>query len=100
MGTTEQGDSGSQFRVDYLKASGAIGFYHPDWVVVQKTKEGLVHWIIETKGRVWEGTLAKDEAMGRWCEQIAATTGEKWRYKRIDQQVFDKGKHSALAELV
>jgi len=100
LGTTEQGDSGSQFRVDYLKASGAIGFYHPDWVVVQKTKEGLVHWIIETKGRVWEGTLAKDEAMGRWCEQIAATTGEKWRYKRIDQQVFDKGKHSALAELV
>lgn len=37
LGTTEQGDSGTQFCVDYLKPSGAIGFYHPDWVVVQKT---------------------------------------------------------------
>jgi uncharacterized protein (UPF0332 family) len=25
----------SSFRIDYLKPSGAIGFYHPDWVVVQ-----------------------------------------------------------------
>ena len=53
LGTTEQ-ESGAQFRVDYLKPSGAIGFYYPDWVVVQKTKEGEVNWIIETKGRVWE----------------------------------------------
>lgn len=30
LGTTEQGESGSQFRVDYLKPSGMIGFYHPD----------------------------------------------------------------------
>ena len=58
LGTTEQGDSNSQFRVDYLKPSGAIGFYHPDWVVVQKTPQGEVSWIIETKGRVWEGTEA------------------------------------------
>ena len=56
LGTTEQGDSGAQFRVDYLKPSGAIGFYHPDWVVVQKTKAGELSWIIETKGRVWDGT--------------------------------------------
>lgn len=100
LGTTEQGDSGSQFRVDYLKASGAIGFYHPDWVVVQKTKVGVVHWIIETKGRVWEGTLAKDEAMGRWCDQMTTTTGEHWRYKRIDQKDFDTKKVAALSELV
>jgi type III restriction enzyme len=58
LGTTEQGESGTQFRVDYLKPSGAIGLYHPDWVVVQKTKAGEVNWIIETKGRVWEGTEA------------------------------------------
>lgn len=32
LGTTEQGDSYTTFRVDYLKPSGAIGFYHPDWV--------------------------------------------------------------------
>jgi hypothetical protein len=71
LGTTEQGESGTQFRVDYLKPSGAIGFYQPDWVVVQKTKAGEVNWIIETKGRVWEGTAAKVEAIREWCERIA-----------------------------
>lgn len=52
LGTTEQGESGTQFRVDYLEPSSAIGFYHPDWVVVQKSKPVEVNWIIETKGRV------------------------------------------------
>ena len=37
LGTTEQGESGTLFRVDYLKPSGAIGFYYPDWVAVQMT---------------------------------------------------------------
>ena len=56
LGTTEQGGSGTSFRVDYLKPSGAIGFYYPDWVAIQETEGGEVNWIIETKGRVWEGT--------------------------------------------
>ena len=62
LGTTEQGDSGARFRVDHLKPSGAIGFYHPDFVVVQRSEAREVNWILETKGRVWEGTAAKDEA--------------------------------------
>ena len=40
---TEQGESGTEFRVDYLKPSGAIRLYHPDWVVVQKTGQGDVN---------------------------------------------------------
>jgi hypothetical protein len=30
LGTTEQAESWTQFRMDYLKPSGAIGFYYPD----------------------------------------------------------------------
>ena len=86
--------------MDYLKPSGAIGFYHPDWVVVQKTRGGEVNWIIETKGRVWEGTLAKDEALKTWCERINAATGSLWRYVRIDQRVFDGQAHASLEDLV
>ncbi len=59
LGATEQ-ESGTTFKVDYLKPSGATGFYYPDWVAVQQTKNGKNNWIIETKGRVWEGTKAKD----------------------------------------
>ena len=96
LGTTEQGESGTQFRVDYLKPSGAIGFYHPDWVVVQKTGAGHVNWIIETKGRVWEGTTDKDEAMREWCSRVSEETGSPWRYARVDQLDFDSAKPSAL----
>jgi len=100
LGTTEQGESGTQFRVDYLKPSGAIGFYHPDWVVVQKTGAGETNWIIETKGRVWEGTTAKDEALQTWCARVTAITGQQWRYARVDQSRFDRDKSATLEELL
>ena len=88
LGTTEQGDSKSRFRVDYLKANGAIGYYHPDWVVVQKTPKGEVNWIIETKGRVWEGTELKDEAIRLWCDRITERTKQLWKFARVDQSKF------------
>ena len=100
LGTTEQGESGTQFRVDYLKPSGAIGFYHPDWVVVQKTKAGEVNWIIETKGRVWEGTTAKDEAIREWCERVSEASGADWRYVRVNQTGFDVLGAKTLGTLV
>lgn len=99
LGTTEQGESGTQFRVDYLKPSGAIGLYHPGWVVVQETRTGEINWIIETKGRVWEGTAAKDEAIQDWCDRVSETTGTTWRYIRINQTGFVEGLES-LQELL
>jgi hypothetical protein len=100
LGTTEQGDSGTLFRVDYLKPSGARGFYHPDWVVVQETATGEVNWIIETKGRVWEGTEAKDEAILHWCDRVSSATGITWRYARVNQIRFDGLEFETLAQLV
>ncbi len=100
LGTTEQGESRTRFRVDYLKPSGAIGFYYPDWVVVQETREGEVNWIIETKGRVWEDTEAKDEALKTWCERVSAATGSTWRYVRINQDDFDRRSVTTLGELI
>jgi type III restriction enzyme len=100
LGTTEQGESGSQFRVDYLKPTGAVGFYHPDWVVVLKTATGEVNWIIETKGRAWEGTEAKDEAIGDWCERVTKATGKHWGYKRINQAEVDLRVGTELADLL
>jgi len=86
-------------RVLEFLPSGAIGLYHPDWVVVQKTKAGEVNWIIETKGRVWEGTGAKDEAIRDWFERIAEATGTAWRYVRVNQVDFDSRKPAAVADL-
>jgi len=90
LGTTEQGNSGSEFKVDYLKPNGAIGFYHPDWVVIHKPKNDEINYIVETKGRVWEGTEAKDEAMKQWCIFMTEKTGKLWKFGRVNQIDFDK----------
>jgi len=99
LGTTEQ-ESGTCFRVDYLKPSGATGFYYPDWVAVQKKDNGEVNWIIETKGRVWEDTKAKDHAIGLWCQKVTEQTGKPWRYIRVDQSEFGTRTWSTLEEIV
>ena len=100
LGTTEQGSSGTSFRVDYLKTTGAIGFYYPDWVAVQKDPEGEeVNWIIETKGRVWEGTDEKDAAMQEWCRRVTEATGVPWKFIRVNQTDFRTG-FATLRELI
>ena len=99
LGTTEQGSSGTEFRVDYLKPTGAIGFYYPDWAVVQQTEEGEVNWIIETKGRVWEGTEQKDAAMRHWCQSVNRISPVPWRYLRVNQTDF-RSEAGSLRQLV
>ncbi len=86
--------------MDYLKPSGAIGFYYPDWVVVQKQEETEIKWIIETKGRIWEGTEAKDAAIRDWCERISQQTGEQWEYARVNQPHFEALNPKTLEEAV
>jgi len=99
LGTTEQ-ESGTSFRVDYLKPSGATGFYYPDWVAVQETDNGEVNWIIETKGRVWEDTKAKDRAISLWCKKVTEQTDKEWRYLRVNQSDFNSSSWSSLGELM
>jgi type III restriction enzyme len=86
--------------VDYLKPSGAIGFYHPDWVAVQKAAKEEINWILETKGRIWEGTEAKEEAIKQWCERITEQTGKLWKFFRINQVGFESKEPKTLMEIV
>ncbi len=100
LGTTEQGASSTIFRVDYLKPSGAIGFYYPDWVAVQRDLDGeIVNWVIETKGRVWEGTEEKDAAMRDWCRRVSQATSDEWKYIRVNQSEF-KGNFATFRAMV
>ena len=69
-------------------------------MVVQKVESSEVNWIIETKGRVWEGIEAKDEALKTWCEQISAVTGTALRYVRINQTNFDPQVARRLQDLI
>ncbi len=101
LGTTES-ESGVAFKIDYLKPSGAIGFYYPDFAAVQRVKGKETHWIIETKGRVWEDTLVKDAAMAHWCDQVTKASGEHWRFIRVNQSDFTlkRDRWSSLEKMV
>ena len=90
----------TRFWVNYLKPSGAIGRYFPDWVAVQQTPESDVNWIIETKGRVWDGTEQKDAAIRYWCTQVTDLSGEPWRYMRVDQPIWKPETLKSYADLV
>jgi len=83
--------AGVDFSLQYVKLSGATGLYYPDWVVVQTTYDGEVNWIVETKGRVWEGTERKDAAVEYWCEQVSEQADTEWRYVRVNQSDFTPG---------
>ncbi len=79
----------TRFRVDYLSATGAIKFYYPDFVAVQKTTKGEVNWICETKGQEREDVPYKDASIEEWCRKISAQTGQDWRYLKIPQSKFE-----------
>lgn len=54
----------TRFRVDYLSPSGAIKFYYPDFVAVQRVKpDEEINWIIETKGQMYEAVPYKDASI-------------------------------------
>jgi hypothetical protein len=90
----------TRFWVDYLKPSGAIGRYYLDRVVGQKTRDRDVNGIVETKGRVWEGTEQKDSAIRYWCTQVTDLVDEPWEYMRIDQPIFKPDTLKDYAALV
>lgn len=91
----------TRFRVDYLSRSGAIKFYYPDFVAVQKAAGGKeINWIIETKGRQFENLEYKEASIKEWCRKVSEQFGETWRYLRVDQAVFNRGGFSNYSDLI
>jgi len=76
------------FSIDYLSSRGSIRFYFLDFVAVQKIGNKKVFWIIETKGREYEDTDKKDEAIKRWCNDITKQTKKEWKYLKVMQTDF------------
>ncbi len=90
-----------KFYIDYLSSRGAIRFYYPDFVAVQKVGSKEVFWIIETKGREYEDTDKKDEAIKKWCKDITAQTEQEWKYLKVMQTDFERLRNPKnFAELI
>ncbi len=69
-------------------------------MLVQQSENGPVNWIVETKGRVWKGTKAKDAAINVWCEAVSEQTDSVWRFIRVNQSVFDKKHYATFSALL
>jgi type III restriction enzyme len=82
-----------KFSIDYLSSRGAIRLYYPDFIAVQKIGKKKVFWIIETKGREYEDTDRKDDAIKRWCEDITKQTGQEWKYLKVMQADFEASRN-------
>lgn len=89
-----------RFSIDYLSSRGAIRLYYPDFVAVQQVGKRKTYWIIETKGRIYEDTDRKDEAIKRWCRDVTNQTGDEWKYIRVNQSVFDSSDFSSYQDLL
>jgi type III restriction enzyme len=87
----------TEFHVQYLSKGGAIRLYYPDFVAVQSTSDGPVHWILETKGREFEDTDAKATHMQRWCEEVSRESKVTWRYLKISQPTFEGFRRGSAA---
>ena len=90
----------TKFNVSYLKPSGALGLYYPDWVVKQKKGGEIQYWIIETKGQVHDGVLQKDAAIVDWCRRVSEVVDEKWGYMRVDQSWWTGKNLNSFEEVV
>lgn len=86
---TGPGTAGRFCRVEYRRADGGAGFCYPDWVAVQRTEEGEVHWILETGEREWDGAEPRGRVMRRRCEKERAATGKRWRYRSVVRRDFE-----------
>ena len=90
----------TKFNVSYLKPSGALGLYYPDWVVKQKIDKEIRYWIIETKGQVHDGVIQKDAAIVDWCRRVSEVGEDKWGYMRVDQSWWNGKSLTSFEDVV
>jgi type III restriction enzyme len=85
------------FFIEYISSDGQLHSYYPDFIVLTKKKE---YFLVETKGEVDINVPKKDERAKQWCQDVTKLTGEKWRFVRIDQKIFEAHPYSELYELI
>jgi type III restriction enzyme len=88
------------FKVDYVKASGELSNYIPDFIV--RTADGVV-WIIETKGRAELDLPQKMQRLSQWCADATAAcaidTGTVYRFVYVDQGGFERHRPTTFTAL-
>ena len=89
------------FKIDYVKASGELSTYTPDFMV--RTKDGSV-WIVETKGREELDLPQKMQRLRQWCQDATDASkeqgGPRYGFVYVDQESFEQHKPTTFSGLV
>ncbi len=89
------------FKIDYVKASGDLSNYVPDFLV--KTTDGSV-WIVETKGRAEIDLPQKMARLKQWCADATSASraegGPEYRFVYVDQKGFEAHSPGQFAGLI
>jgi type III restriction enzyme len=89
------------FKIDYVKASGELSTYTPDFIV--RTKDGAV-WIVETKGREELDLPQKMRRLGQWCQDATEASknegGTRYGFVYVDQESFEQHQPITFSGLV
>lgn len=89
----------TRFSVDYLKPTGAMGRYYPDWVIQQRVGQEDRFWIVETKGREFDGVEQKDAAIVHWCSEVSKQEDKKWGYFRVNQDWWNANDFTSFEQV-
>lgn len=73
----------TKFSIEYINHKGAVAYYYPDFIAEQKTREGIMMWLIETKGWEQDDVTLKDARAEKWCKDASELTGEDWLYLKV-----------------
>lgn len=76
-----------RFSLEYRNEAGRLAYYYPDFTA--RLSDGT-HLVLETKGRTDLDVPHKDERARRWANDAIQLSGMRWRYYRIDEDLFDE----------
>ncbi len=76
-----------RFSLEYRAENGRLAYYYPDFVVRLDNGE---HLVVETKGLADLDVPHKDERATRWAVDASISSGVRWRYLRVDEEVYDE----------
>ena len=86
-----------EFAIEYTDSATNLRYYEPDFVAV--SVDGT-HYLLETKGQENIDVVHKDQAAQLWCENAEQLTGQKWRYLKVPQKLFEQMQPTLLADLL
>ncbi|MGH4020409.1 MAG: DEAD/DEAH box helicase family protein, partial [Pseudonocardiaceae bacterium] len=76
-----------RFSLEYRGEGGHLAYYYPDFAVRLTSGDCM---IVETKGLVDVDVPRKDARAVRWASDASATSGVRWSYLRVDEDLFDR----------